>query len=101
MCARLFASDASLALQRGLRHILRSRRGKACPLLNRLRNILAPLQQQFVAPVLELPSDGFDAAGLFDGGNSDPSDVVVAHARFRRLQDGISCGRVDAFAEFV
>ena len=97
----MFASDAGLALQRGLRQILRERRGKASSLLNGLRYILPPLLQQFVAPVCELLGDNLNTAGLFNGVHSDSSGVVVAHARFRRLQDGIGCGRVDSFAEFV
>jgi hypothetical protein len=86
MCARMFASNAGLALQSGLRHILRKRRGKwACPVLNRLRNILPSLLNEFVTPVLELLGDDFNAAGLFYGAHSDLSGIIFAQARFRHL----------------
>jgi len=64
MCARKCAFDAGLALQRGLCHFLRSRRGKASSLLKGLRYILPPLLNEFVAPVLELLGDDFNAAGV-------------------------------------
>ena len=101
MCARMFASDAGLALQRGLRHILRWRRGKACPLFNGLRDILTPLLNEFVAPVLELLGDDFNAARLFNGVHFDSYGVVIAQVRFRQLQYRVDGRCIDAFSEFV
>src|ERR1035438_3711073 len=97
----MFAFDAGLALQRGLRHILRLRRGKASSLLNGLRYILPPLLQQFVAPVFELPGDNLNAAGLFNGVHSDSSGIMLAQTRFRHLYDRMGGVRVDALTEFV
>jgi len=97
----MFASDAGLALQRGLRQILRERRGKASSLLNGLRYILPPLLQQFVAPVCELLGDNLNTAGLFNGVHSDSSGIMFAQARFRHLHDGMGGVRVDALTEFV
>ena len=58
------------------RRSLAPARGKACPVLNMMRNTLPPLLQQFVAPVLQLCGNGLDAGGLFNRPHFDASGVV-------------------------
>lgn len=64
-------------LTRG-RRSLAPARGKACPVLNMMRNTLPPLLQQLVAPVLQLRGNGLDAAGLFNRPHFDAPGVVSA-----------------------
>src|SRR5579883_2590741 len=68
-------SACSPRLLRG-RRSLAPARGKACPVLNMMRNTLPPLLQQFVAPVLQLCGNGLDAGGLFYRPHFDASRVV-------------------------
>jgi len=62
-------------LPRG-RRSLAPARGKACPVLNMMRNTLPPLLQQFVAPVLQLCGNGLDAGGLLKRPHFDAPGVV-------------------------
>jgi len=64
-------------LSRG-RRSLAPARGKACPVLNMMRNTLPPLLQQFVAPVLQLCGNGLNAGGLFNRPHLDASGVMSA-----------------------
>ena len=96
--ATLGAKFAQQCRQRGN---LDLSRGSACPVLSGLRNILPPLLNEFVAPVLELLGDDFDAAGIFNGVHFDSSGVVITRTGFRQLQDGVDGRRIDAFTKFV
>jgi hypothetical protein len=49
------------------RRILVKTRGKACPVLNMLRNTLSPFLLQLVSPTFQLGHDGLDASNLLDG----------------------------------
>ena len=80
--------------------VLRSRRGKACPVLNMMRNTLPLLLQQLVAPVLQLRGDGFDAAGLFNRPHFDAPGVVSTEWRFRQLHHGMFGVGIETFAKF-
>jgi hypothetical protein len=64
-------------LSRG-RRSLAPARGKACPVLNMMRNTLPPLLQQFVPPVLQLRGNGLDAGCLFNRSYFDAPGVVCA-----------------------
>jgi hypothetical protein len=70
-------SACSPRLPRGRRNLAPAR-GKACPVLNMMRNTLPPLIQQFVAPVLQLCGNGLDAGGLFNRPHFDAPGVVCA-----------------------
>lgn len=70
-------SACSLRPIRG-RRSLAPARGKACPVLNMMRNTLPPLLQQLVAPVLQLRGNGLNAGGLFNRPYFDASGVVSA-----------------------
>lgn len=60
------------------RRSLAPARGKACPVLNMMRNTLPSLLQHLVAPVLQLCGNGLDAGGLFSRAHLDASGVVRA-----------------------
>lgn len=82
------------------RRILVATRGKACPVLNVMRNTLPPLLQQLVPPVLQLRSDCFNAGGLLDGADFDAPGVVSARWRFRQLHHGMFRVRIETFTKF-
>jgi len=75
------SSACSPRLLRG-RRSLAPARGKACPVLNMMRNTLPPLLQQFVAPVLQLCGNGLNAGGLFNRSCFDAPGIVSAEWRF-------------------
>lgn len=56
--------------------VLRWRRGKACPVLNMMRNTLPPLLQQLVPPRFQLRGNGLNPGGLFDGVGFDASGLT-------------------------
>jgi hypothetical protein len=77
---RLILRGYSACLPRLIRghQVLRLRRGRACLVLNMMRNTLPFLLQQLVAPVLQLCGDGFNTGGLFNRTHFDASCVVSA-----------------------
>ena len=70
-------SACSPRLPRG-RRSLAPARGKACPVLNMMRNTLPPLLQHLVAPVLQLCRNGLNSGGLFNRPHFDAPGVVSA-----------------------
>lgn len=91
----------TFAQQCRLRGNLDLSRGSASPVLYRLRYILPPLLNEFLAPVFELFNDTFNAAGLFNCPHFNPTGVVIAQARIRQLHDGMGGVSVEALAEFI
>src|SRR5206468_200661 len=53
-------------------------RGRACPLLNMVRNTLPPLLLQLVPPAFQLGHYGLEASNLLNGFPFDPRGMVVA-----------------------
>jgi len=68
-------SALSPRLLRG-RRILVSTRGRACPVLNMMRNTLPPLLQHLIAPILQLRGDCLDAGDLFNRSHFNAPGVV-------------------------
>ena len=93
-------SALSTRLLRGRRNLV-STRGRACPVLNMMRNTLPPLLQHFIAPVLLLRGDCLDAGDLFSRPHFDAPDVVSTERRFRELHHGMFGVGMESFAKFI
>lgn len=61
--------------------------------------MVPPFLQRCIGPVIELPGDGFDAGGLFDGLHVKLPGEVVAEARIGQLHGGMIGVGVDALRE--
>lgn len=83
------------------RRILVSTRGRACPVLNMMRNTLPPLLQHLVTPVFKLRGDSFNAGDLFGRSHFDAPGVVNTERRFRHLHHGMFGMGIEPFAKFI
>jgi len=75
-------SALSPRLLRGRRNLV-STRGRACPVLNMMRNTLPSLLQHLIAPVLQMRGDCLDTGGLFNRSHFDAPGVVSTEWRIR------------------
>ncbi len=85
-------------LIRGHRNLVKTR-GRACPVLNLVRNTLPPLLLQLVSPALQLRHDSLDASDLLDCLRFDACGIIVTQARVRQLHRGV--GGVVIYARHI
>jgi hypothetical protein len=71
-------------LIRGHRNLVKTR-GRACPVLNMMRNTLPPLPLQLVSPALQLRYDSLHASDLLDDLRFDARGIIFAQSRVRQL----------------
>lgn len=71
------------------RRILVATRGKACPVLNVMRNTLPPLLVEFVTPFLQLRSHGLNPGDLFDAHHLSSRSYMSAESGFRQFDDEV------------
>ena len=65
-----------------------------------MRNTLAPLLPQILAPLFQLRGDRLNSGGLFDGVGFDASGLKISRLRFPELHHGIFSAFIEPFAEF-
>src|SRR5436190_10052838 len=87
-------------LIRGRRNLVKPR-GRACPLLNMVRNTLPPLLLQLVSPAFQLGHYGLEASNLLDGLPFDPRGMVVTQSRVRQLHQGVGSVFINALSELL
>jgi hypothetical protein len=87
-------------LIRGRRNLVKPR-GRACPLLNMVRNTVPPRLLQLVPPALQLGHYGPEASDLFDGLPFDPRGIVVTQSRVRQLHQGVGTVVINALSELL
>jgi len=87
-------------LIRGRRSLVKPR-GRACPLLNMVRNTVPPCLLQLVPPAFQLGHYGLEASDLFDGLPFDPRGMIVTQSRGRQLHQGVGTVVINALFELL